>query len=353
MPFLEGSRLSADLLQGSLVLVNGLSLGLMHALLAVGLTLTYGLMGVLNFAHGSLFMVGAYLGWTASAVLPGGWWSALIMAPTSVAGLGWLIHRQGLARLRESSQGLGGQARERDRHLREVLLTMSVSVMLAQSVPWIWGREALEPSLPASWQKPALTWLFPLPPLPGGAAVEADGFRWVWGEVGDACAQLLCVQLSRLRLGSAVLAAVGLAILLVMLSRGRWSLVVRAARTRPDVVQSFGYDVDRAQAGMFALGSGLAALAGVLEGAVRVSEPLMGATTGALVFALVVIGGLGSWSGAIWACLVVGCLEAWAIASPVTLGDFPVSRLVGVLPYVLLMVTLVLRPRGWVGSAHR
>ena len=284
--------------------------------------------------------------------LPGGWVSALVAAPALVAGLGWLIHRQGLSRLEVFSDDRNRQARARDRHLREILLTVAVSVVLAQGIPWIWGREALEPILPASWQGPALTGLLPLP----GAAVPMEGengSRWLWGEVGSACAQALCVQISRLRMGAALLAAVGVGSLLWVLSRSRWGLVVRAARTRPDVVRALGHDVDRAQSGMFALGSGLAALAGVLDGALRLSEPSMGAATGALIFALVVMGGLGSWSGAIGACLVVGCLEAWAVGSALTLGGFPVARLVGVLPYALLVMTLVLRPQGWAGTAHR
>jgi branched-chain amino acid transport system permease protein len=344
--------LTFDLVDASLLLVNGLSLGLMHALLAVGLTLTYGMMGVLNFAHGSLFMLGAYLGWTASVWLPGGWASALLVSPGLVAGLGWLIHRNGLARLADPGQTRAGQAWNRDRHLREVLLTLAVSVVLAQFIPWIWGREALSSPLPPAWQEPLLTWVVPLTVSAVDNATPG-GVSWVWGSAGVACVDAQCVQISRMRVFAALLAASGLGLLLWFLARSPWGLVIRAARTRPEVVRSLGFDVDRAQAGMFALGSGLAALAGVLDGAMRLSEPTMGAATGALVFALVVMGGLGSWSGAVWACLVVGGLEAWAIASPLTIATFPVARLVGVLPYVLLVLTLVVRPQGWVGSNHR
>jgi branched-chain amino acid transport system permease protein len=344
--------LTPDFVNASLLVINGLSLGLMHALLAVGLTLTYGMMGVLNFAHGSLFMLGAYLGWTASVWLPGGWASALLVSPALVAGLGWLIHRHGLARLADPGQARASQAWNRDRHLREVLLTLSVSVVLAQFIPWIWGREALSSPLPPVWQEPLLTWVLPQN-LDAGGNTAPGSVSWVWGAAGKACADALCLQISRLRVFAVLLAASGLGLLLWFLARSPWGLVIRAARTRPEVVRSLGFDVGRAQAAMFALGSGLAALAGVLDGALRLSEPTMGAATGALVFALVVMGGLGSWSGAVWACLVVGSLEAWAIASPLTIASFPVSRLVGVLPYVLLVLTLVVRPQGWAGSTHR
>jgi branched-chain amino acid transport system permease protein len=161
-----------------------------------------------------------------------------------------------------------------------------------------------------------------------------------------------------------------LAALWLLLTRTRIGLVIQAALTHPDMVQALGHNVPRVFAGVFAAGCALAGLAGVLGGAAFVTEPAMAASIGALVFVVVVVGGMGSLAGAFWASLLLGLIQTFAVASDVSLMSLAntfglqladpmvghgmwrlkLSQLAPVLPYVLMVLTLVLRPRGMLGT---
>lgn len=319
-----------DALTLPLLGLNALSTGLLLFLLASGLTLTYSLMGVLNFAHGSFYLLGAYAAWSLTQRLGLAW--ALVLAPLMVGLLGVAVERWLLRRLRPAG------------HMPEILVTFGLGWVLMESVPLFWGRQPLDLTMPEVLRGPWFTWAMAVPDNgPWGTP-----WVWSWGDGGGLCSAsdpsrpVTCVQFSRLRaLGMAVSLGVLLALAWV-LWRTRLGLVVRAARTRPQVVAALGHDVSFAQGLVFGIGVALAALAGVVAAALRVVEPGMGQSIGALVFAVVVIGGLGSLGGALVASLLVGLLDAAAVA-----GGWAVA---GALPYVLLVVVLLWRPRGLLGK---
>jgi branched-chain amino acid transport system permease protein len=153
----------------------------------------------------------------------------------------------------------------------------------------------------------------------------------------------------------ALLMAVALAVLLglgLWLWRSRTGWVIQAALTHPQMVQALGHDVPRLWVLVFGVGCALAALAGVLGGATFVTEPAMAATMGPLVFVVLVVGGLGSVAGALWASLLIGLLQTVAVAydRPLPLWNTSLAQWAPLLPYVLLVLVLALRPRGLMGQ---
>ncbi|MGF6636542.1 branched-subunit amino acid ABC-type transport system permease component [Paraburkholderia sp. MM6662-R1] len=155
-----------------------------------------------------------------------------------------------------------------------------------------------------------------------------------------------------------------LAALVAMLRVSKIGLIVRAALTHAQAVEALGHDVPRVFTGVFAAGTALAALAGVIGAPLFVIEPAMAESLGSIVFVVVVIGGLGSLSGALVASLLVGCLQTLAVASDLSLGDvvslagavlppewdaLTLAQLAPLLPYLLLVAVLATRPRGLFG----
>lgn len=303
-------------------LLNGLSWGLLLFLLASGLTLVLGLLGVLNFAHAAFTMLGAYLGWQIAqwcaqwGAQPGvtgaapwsGFWLALVLAPLLTGLAGMVVQRLLLARLR----GRG--------HASELLLTFALSWVVIEGVQLVWGRAPLEMPLPAELRANLFT-LYGL------------GFP-VWRGVVMGVA----------------LGVFGLAAL--VLWRARLGLVLRAALQRPAMVEALGHDLPRLQTLVFAAGSALAGLAGVLGGLALVIEPGMAEHLGSIAFVAVVLGGLGSLSGAFVACLAIGLLQTLAVAFDTPLaGELSLARAAPLLPYLALVAVLLVRPRGLFGLA--
>jgi branched-chain amino acid transport system permease protein len=301
-------------------LLNGLSYGLLLFLLSAGLTLIFSLMGVLNFAHASFYMMGAYLGHSLSQALGFGW--ALLLAPLLVGLLGAAFERWVLRRVH--AQG----------HVAELLVTFGLSYVLLELVRLVWGLGPVQSTVPEVLAGP----LFSVGGLP----------------------------FSRYRAfmaGSALVVLAGLAFLLV---RTRVGLLVRAALTHPDTVQTLGHDVPKVFMGVFGAGAALAGLAGVIGGVAFVTEPGMAATVGSVLFVVVVVGGLGSLAGAFWASLFIGTLQTLAVGIDLPLGDLlgrqgvadhplwrlTVSQLAPVLPYALLVLVLIVRPNGWLGRSE-
>jgi branched-chain amino acid transport system permease protein len=155
-----------------------------------------------------------------------------------------------------------------------------------------------------------------------------------------------------------------LAVLYAVLRVSKAGLIVRAALTHASAVEALGHNVPRVFTGVFAAGTALAALAGVIGAPLFVIEPAMADSLGSIVFVVVVIGGLGSLGGALAASLLVGCVETLAVASNVSLGGvlsivgagvppewdtLTLAQLALLLPYLLLVAMLVLRPRGLFG----
>lgn len=297
-------------------LINGLSYGMLLFLLSSGLTLIYSLMGVLNFAHAAFYVLGAYLAFGISQLL--GFWMALVLAPALTAALGALFEWHVLRRMR--SQG----------HMAELLVTFGLALVLMEAVQLIWGTG------PVNYRVPE----------------QLDGVIWhVWGAALPAYRVFI--------MGVALLVLLALALALRLSQVG---LVVKAALTHPQMVQALGHDVPRVFMGVFALGCGLAAMAGVLGGNAFVTEPGMATSIAGVLFSVIVIGGLGSLAGALMASLLIGLMQTLAVGVDSSLGvalglpghwalsQIKFSQLAPMLPYALLVLVLVIRPRGLFGQ---
>jgi branched-chain amino acid transport system permease protein len=283
-----------------LSLLNGVSVGLLLFMLSAGLTLIFSMMGVLNFAHASFYMLGAYVGYALAA--KGGFWLALVVAPLLVGLLGAAFERVLLRRVR--SRGA----------LAELLLTFGAAYLMAEIVKLVWGLSPLSSAIPVSLDGPLFT-------LYGAAFPRYRAF-------------MMSVSL------------VMLIVLWMLLRTSRIGLVVRAALTHPATVQTLGHDVPLVFTLVFAVGTALAAMAGVIGAPLFVLEPSMAESVGPIVFVVVVVGGMGSLGGALAASLLIGCVQTFAVST-----SLPVGQIAPVLPYVLLVAMLALRPRGLFG--HR
>jgi branched-chain amino acid transport system permease protein len=329
-------------------LLNGLSLGLLLFMLASGLTLIFSMMGVLNFAHASFYMLGAYVGWTVARAL--GFWWALVLAPPLVGALGAAFEHHLLRRV------------HRHGHVPELLVTFGLSYIVVELVGLLWGRQALDFPPPPALQGPLFT-------IVGGHG----SLSLAWGGPPAACraaAGAVCTQFPLFRAFGMGVAVAMLAALALLLARTRIGLVIRAAITHPAAVEALGHDVPRVTMLVFGGGTALAALAGVIGGVLRVTEPAMAQSVGAVVFAVIVIGGMGSLAGAFVASLGLGLIESYAIGSDRTLADLlaglglalgpdtpghavwsvKTSQVAAVLPFLLLVLMLIFRPRGLFGS---
>ena len=313
--------------------LNGLSYGLMLFMLSAGLTLTFSMMGVLNFAHASFYMLGAYLGF--SIAHRWGFWAALVLAPLAVGVLGALFERLCLRRV----HALG--------HVPELLVTFGLSYVVLEIVQLIWGRSALDFRVPALLQGPAFTLV----------QRAGEGLGVVWGappdgvcSLADAALGVSCSPFPATRALMVVVSLLMLAVIAALLTRTRTGLVVRAALTHPEMVNSLGHDLPRLHMLLFGAGAALAALAGVVGGSTYLTEPGMAASMGVMVFVVVVVGGLGSLRGSFAASLLIGLLQTAAVAADVLfLPGVTLARLAPALPFVLMLFMLVLRPQGLLG----
>jgi branched-chain amino acid transport system permease protein len=300
-------------------LLNGVSVGLLLFMLSAGLTLIFSMLGVLNFAHASFYMLGAYAGFALAARF--GFWSALVVAPLLVAVLGAGFQRFMLRRI--ASRGA----------LAELLLTFGAAYVIDEAVKLLWGRAPLTATIPAFLDGPLFT-------LYGAAFPRYRAFMMV-------------LSVSMLLACYAVLRV------------SKTGLVVRAALTHPATVETLGHDVPRVFTLVFAAGTGMAALAGVIGAPLFVIEPSMADAVGPIVFVVVVTGGLGSLGGALVASLVVGCVQTFAVGSSASLGSMAawlgaslpaawaalsVAQVAPVLPYLMLVAMLSVRPQGLFGQ---
>jgi branched-chain amino acid transport system permease protein len=308
-------------------LLNGLSYGLLLFMLAAGLTLIFSMMGVLNFAHTSFYMLGAYAAFQVSQWI--GFWAALLVAPLAVGLLGVVVERYGLRRVHKWG------------HVPELLFTFGLSYIIVELVQVIWGRAAVPYPVPAALDGP-VRWL-------------QDGFG------------LTFPAYRAFAMGVAVFM---LGALWLLLTRTRIGLVIQAALDYPQQVEALGHNVPRVFMLVFGGGCALAGLAGVVGGNLFVTEPGMAAAVGAIVFVIIVIGGMGSLSGAFIASLLLGLVDAfgktsnWSIATGlqsigVALGPeapgaalwrLTLAQVTPVLPFLLLVLVLIFRPRGLLGT---
>ncbi len=305
-------------------LLNGVSYGLLLFMLSAGLTLIFSLMGVLNFAHASFYMLGAYFAYQTSVHL--GFWPALVIAPVLVGVIGMLVERFGLRTVHKYG------------HVAELLFTFGLAYLIEEAVHLVWGRSSVEYKIPPDLDGPLFT-------LFSTAFPMYRGFMML-----VAVAMLVSIWL--------------------LLTRTRIGLVIQAALTHPETVEALGHNVPRVFMLVFGGGSALAGLAGVIGGNAFITEPGMAANFGPIVFVVVVVGGMGSLAGAFIASLLIGCLQTFAVALDWSLGgllasagivlgpDSPflaISKLTlaqaaPVLPYLLMVLILIFRPKGLMGT---
>ncbi|MBT2334507.1 branched-chain amino acid ABC transporter permease [Variovorax paradoxus] len=305
-------------------LLNGVSYGLLLFMLSSGLTLIFSMMGVLNFAHASFYMLGAYIAYTLSGII--GFWPALFIAPLLVGLLGAAFERYSLRRVHKFG------------HVPELLVTFGLSYLILELVQLAWGRSTVPYGLPPQLQGPLFS--------------------------------LYGTQFPKSRSFIMLVAVLMLISVWLLLTRTRIGLVIQAALKHPDMVEALGHNVPRVFMLVFGGGAALAGLAGVVGGNTYVTEPAMAASVGSIIFVVVVVGGMGSLAGAFLASLLIGIIQTFAVAMDqsfagglqmlgVTVTDrtfgyellrLTISQVAPILPYLFLVLILIFRPKGLLGT---
>ncbi len=305
-------------------LVNGLVYGMLLFMLASGLTLIFSMMGVLNFAHASIYMLGAYLAFQVSQLL--GFFPALVIAPILCGLIGAGIEVFGLRKVHHNG------------HIAELLFTFGLVFIIQRLVQMTWGM------LPMAYRVPPIL-DFPLFTLYGENFPAYRGF-------------MLLVS------GGMLLAT------WLLLKKTRIGLIIQAALTHPGMVSALGHNVPMVFTTVFAGGCLLAGLAGVIGGNYQTTEPGMADAMGPIVFVVVVFGGLGSLAGCFIASIVMGMIQTVAVVIDYSfldllrplgittlpdnlLGEFlsvPVARIGALLPFAMMVLILLFRPRGLMGT---
>ncbi|MET3794644.1 branched-chain amino acid ABC transporter permease [Aquamicrobium terrae] len=291
-------------------LLNGLQLGVMLFLIAAGLTLIFGVMGLINLAHGSLYMIGAFA-CAAVAAATGSFWIGLVASLAAAAAAGALMEVAVIRRLYE-----------RD-HLDQVLATFALILILSEGMRWLFGSFPLYLDIPPVLQGAV--------PLPGGGQY----------------------QLYRLAIiGVGIVVAVGLYLLI---SRTRLGMRIRAGESDREMIAALGVDIRTLYTVVFALGAALAGLAGALVGALQSVQVGMGEPALILAFVVIVIGGIGSIKGALVGAVLVGVVDTMgrfllpkllALALPASQANSVGAALASMLIYIVMALILAFRPRG-------
>ncbi len=278
--------------------LNGLQYGFLLFLVASGLTLVFGIMGVINLAHGSLYMVGAYLAYWLTAETGSFFLAVLLAIPISVA-LGLVIERLGISYLYK-----------RD-HLYQVLFTYGLILVLNEMRSILWGDDVHG---------------VPMPPLLADSIWLTDPQAYpVYGLFISA----VCIIVALL--------------LYLVIQRTRLGMTIRAGASNREMVQSLGIDVNRLFAIVFGLGAALAAFAGMIAAPVSSVFPGMGEHVLIISFVVVVIGGVGSIKGAFVGAMLIGLAD--------TFGTVFRPQAAGVVVYALMALVLLWRPQGLYGRA--
>ena len=300
-------------------LLNGVIYGLLLFMLSSGLTLIFSMMGVLNFAHASFYMLGAYFAFTIMGATS--FWIALFIAPVLVGLVGAVVERYGLRRVHANG------------HVAELLFTFGLAYLIEEIVKIIYGKTAVDYKIPDLLNFHAFTIY--------GASFPA--YRMF----------MLFIAISML---------IGLWFLL---KKTRAGLIIQAALTHPHMVGHLGHNVPLIFMTVFGIGCALAGLAGVIGGNIFVTDPAMAVQMGPIVFVVVVVGGIGSLEGAFLASILIGLLQNFAVGinanfaeifwflglSPTSeIGDITISSLAPVMPFLLLVLMLIFRPRGLMGE---
>ena len=313
-----------------LILVNiidGLVTGLLLFMLSAGLTLIFSMMGVLNFAHASFYMLGAYFAYQISIAL--GFWVGLLIAPLIVGVMGAGVERYGLRRVHQYG------------HVPELIFTFGLALLIEELVQFIWGKNQMPYSIPEVLDFTAFSI--------AGNSIPAFKIFMIFTSVG-------------IFIG-----------LLLILTKTRVGMIIQAALSYPRTVEALGHNVPLIFMGVFGVGTALAGVAGVIAGPVLGTFPGMAFVLGSIVFVTIVIGGLGSLWGALVASLLIGWITTFAksyniamsdilnglgIATPENMSENPLRdlwtvtspQIADILPYILMVLILIFRPAGLFGK---
>ncbi|WP_195819010.1 branched-chain amino acid ABC transporter permease [Roseobacter sp. MH60115] len=295
--------------------LNGLQFGVMLFLMAAGLTLIFGVMGLINLAHGSLYMVGAFAA-AAVAGATGSFVLALIASLIAAAAAGAIIELVVIRRLYD-----------RD-HLDQVLATFALILIFSEGTRWVFGSFPLFLDIPDLLAGPVT--------LPGG--IQYPAYR------------LLIIAIG-------LLVAFGL---FQLIARTRIGIQIRAGESDREMIAALGVDISKLYTLVFALGAALAGLAGALVGAIQSVQVGMGEPVLILAFVVIVIGGIGSIKGALVGALLVGLTDTLGgVLLPGFFGTFMEpsaatavgSSLASMSIYILMAGVLLFKPTGLYGSA--
>ena len=308
-------------------LIDGFVFGLLLFMLSAGLTLIFSMMGVLNFAHASFYMLGAYFAYQISTFM--GFWMGLLLAPIIVGVLGAGIERYGLRKVHQYG------------HVPELIFTFGLALLIEEVVQFIWGKNQLP------YEEPEI-------------------LQFVLFSVGQNSVQaykVFMILISMLIFGG----------LLYVLTKTRIGLVIQASLSHPRTVEALGHNVPFVFMGVFGVGTALAGVAGVIAGPQLGTFPGMAFLLGSIVFVTIVIGGLGSLWGALVASLLIGWMTTFAASYNFEFADILLAlgmekpddmrysmlrdlwtltlpQIGPILPYIFMVLILVFRPYGLFGK---
>ncbi len=276
-------------------ILNGLLVGSYYIVLSLGLSLIFSLGGVVNLAHGAFYALGAYFAYEVQRRL--GFGGAVVLSPVGVALVGMAIERFFLRRLYREDPMLG------------LLFTFGLAMTAEQSLRLIWGTTGLNFSIP-----------------------EALRGQLLLGDFIYSYYRLTVLAITMLAVTGCWL----------LLNRTAFGMIVRAGTRDPEMVRALGISLKPAQTAVFALGVALAGLAGVLSAPLAGVQPAMGTEILVAAFVVVVIGGLGSFWGVVFAGLLVGVVRG------ITVVFYPPAAEASM--YILMALILLFRPRGLMGE---
>jgi branched-chain amino acid transport system permease protein len=303
--------------------LNGVLYGMLLFLMASGLTVIFSMLGVLNFAHASFYMLGAFFGYQITRWV--GFWPALVVAPLLAGAIGMAVERYGLRQV------------HRHGHVAELLFTFGLAFVIAEIVQIIWGKSPMDYRVPAALDFPAFT--------------------------------IFSTNYPAYKMFMLLISVVIFLALLIVLKRSRVGLIVQAALTHPHMVGHLGHNVGRIFMLVFGVGTALAAVAGVIAGPALVTQSDMAGLLGPILFVVVVVGGLGSLPGAFVASLLIGLVQTFAVSMNGSLASIfgplgpdhaqslltdvwnvTIAQIAPIMPYLLLVLILIFRPMGLLGT---
>ncbi|KIN70202.1 Inner-membrane translocator [Sulfitobacter noctilucicola] len=308
-------------------LIDGLVTGLLLFMLSAGLTLIFSMMGVLNFAHASFYMLGAYFAYSISLAV--GFWMGLLIAPLIVGLLGAGVERYGLRRVHQYG------------HVPELIFTFGLALLIEELVQFIWGKNQMPYDVPD--------------------VLNFTAFAIAGNSIPAYKIFMIFISVS-IFIG-----------LLYILTKTRVGMIIQAALSYPRTVEALGHNVPLIFMGVFGVGTALAGVAGVIAGPVLGTFPGMAFVLGSIVFVTIVIGGLGSLWGALVASLLIGWITTFAksyniamsdilngigISTPENMSEHPLRdlwtvtspQIADILPYILMVLILIFRPAGLFGK---